>query len=257
MERRHMQLIDTHAHLEDVQNLKEAITRAEEAGVIAIITMGSSYRANLWALRESRRYEREGLRIYPALGVHPWNVNDSDLGEALKFVKENVDEAYAVGEIGLDYWYRGVRKNPEKRELQRRLFVELLELARDHGKPVSIHSRGAWRDCVDLVIKSGIERAVFHWFSGPQDALEDLLRHGYYVSATPAVAYSREHRRVVMNTPLDRLLLETDSPVEYRGVVSEPAHLLRTLSEVAILKGAEKNVIAKKTTENARRLFRI
>jgi len=252
-----MQLIDTHAHLEDVENLKEAITRAEEAGIVAIITMGSSYRANLWILRESWRYEGEGLRIYPALGVHPWNVDDSDLDKALKLVRENVDKAYAIGEIGLDYWYRGVRKNPEKREFQRRIFVSLLELAEEHGKPVSIHSRGAWRDCVDLVIESGIERAVFHWFSGPQDSLEDLLRHGYYVSATPAVAYSREHRRVIMNTPLDKLLLETDSPVKYRGVTSEPAHLLRTLSEVASLKGIRENVIAEMTTENARRLFGI
>jgi len=251
-----VELIDTHAHLDDraFDDDRAAVIARCHAEGIGVITVGVDLRSSGEAARLAERHRV----IWAGVGVHPHEAKTYD-PEVERELRElaAAEKVVAIGEIGLDYWYRGVRKNPEKRELQRRLFVELLELARAHGKPVSIHSRGAWRDCVDLVIKSGIERAVFHWFSGPQDALEDLLRHGYYVSATPAVAYSREHRRVVMNTPLDRLLLETDSPVEYRGVVSEPAHLLRTLSEVAILKGAEKNVIAKKTTENARRLFRI
>ena len=141
-------------------------------------------------------------------------------------------------------------------KLQRKVFTGLLELAKKNGKPVSVHSRGAWQDCVGISREIGIKKAVFHWFSGPTSTLEEILENGYYVSATPAVAYSPEHRNIVMNTPLDNLLLETDSPVAYRGQISEPSHVLKTLAAVAELKGKEE-VIAEKTTSNSKHLFGI
>jgi len=250
-------LVDTHAHLEDLENLDEAIRRAEAAGIMAIITMGSDRESSLWALNEIKRYETENLKIYPAIGIHPWSLASSNIDEDVKFIEENAHRAVAIGEIGLDYWYREVRKNQEKKEQQRELFRRLLKIAKENGKPVSIHSRGAWIDCVDITIEMEVKKAVFHWFTGPEEALRKLLDHGYYISATPAANYSREHRAAIRNTPLENLLLETDSPVMYRGETAEPAHVLKSLSAVAELKGESKEKIAEKTTENARRIFRI
>jgi len=252
-----MKLVDTHAHLEDLENLDAAIRRAEAEGVIAIITMGSDLESSLWALNESQRYETESLKIYPAIGIHPWSMATSNLSEDLKFIEENAHRAVAIGEIGLDYWYREVRKNPEKKEKQRELFRSLLKIAKENGKPVSIHSRGAWMDCVEITIEVGVQKAVFHWFTGPQDALKKLLDHGYCISATPAANYSKEHRAAIRNTPVENILLETDSPVSYRGEVAEPAHVLKSLSAVAELKGETKKKISEETTENARRIFGI
>mgnify|MGYP001044480044 CR=1 FL=1 len=252
-----MELVDTHAHLEDLENLDEALGRAEEVGVVAVITMGSDHETNLWALRESMRRRRGKLRVYPALGLHPWGLDPSKIDVTVQLVQQNIEEAVALGEIGLDYWYKEARKSPEKKEQQRELFRRLLEMARKNGKPVSIHSRGAWADCVSIAMETGVEKAVFHWFSGPLKVLEELLDQGYYVSATPAAAYSKEHRDAIKRTPLDRLVLETDSTVPYRGEPSEPAHVLKTLCAVAELKDEKQEKVAEKTTENARSLFRI
>jgi len=252
-----MNLVDTHAHLEDVENLDEALERAGAAGVIAVITMGSDYESNVWALEEGIKHQSEKLKIYPSIGLHPWRLDLSRIDANIRFIEGNIGESVALGEIGLDYWYKEVRKDPEKREQQRELFRRLLEIANRNSKPASIHSRGAWADCADITIEAGVRRAVFHWFSGPLDILEKILDQGYFISATPAAAYSKEHRNAVEKTPLKNLLLETDSPVEYQGVESEPSHLLKTLTAVAHLKGEKIEAVAEKTTSNARLVFDI
>jgi len=250
-------LVDTHAHLEDLEILDEALRRAEESGVIAIITMGSNRESNFWAINKSIAYQKENLKIYPAIGIHPWNMDFPKIDMDIKFIEENVHRAVAIGEIGLDYWYKEVRKNPEKKEQQKELFRRLLKIAKENGKPVSIHSRGAWTDCVEITIEMGVQKAVFHWFTGPKEVLRKLLDNGYYISATPAAHYSKEHRAVIRNSPLENILLETDSPVMYRGEIAEPAHVLKSLSAVVELKGETEEKVAEKTTENARRIFGI
>jgi TatD DNase family protein len=252
-----MELIDTHAHLEDLERLDEALSRAEEAGVVAVVTMGSDLKSNMWVLNEGIRHQREGLKVYPAVGLHPWGLDASKIDDNLRLIRKNIDGAVAVGEIGLDYWYKEVRKDEEKKALQRDLFRKLLDIAEGHGKPVSIHSRGAWADSVDITIQSGIRKAVFHWFTGSVDDLGRLLDHGYYVSATPAVAYSKEHQAIIEKAPLEHMLLETDSPVSYRGETSEPSHILKALSAVSELKNIRAEKVAEQTTENARRVFGI
>ncbi|HIE14514.1 TPA: TatD family deoxyribonuclease [Candidatus Bathyarchaeota archaeon] len=254
-----MILIDTHAHLEGIKNLDEALSRAKDAGVIAEITMGMDYSSNIWALQNSGVYS-DALTVYPSLGIHPWvsiSLDNERFDDILKLMNANLDKFVAVGEIGLDFWYREVRENEEARTLQRRVFKEMLNFAREYDKPVSIHSRGAWKDCLEMVISSNVEVAVFHWFSGPEEILKDLLDHGYYISATPAAAYSKEHRRAISEAPLENLVLETDSPVKYRGEISEPSWLIRCLEYVAEIKEIDIDIIAKRTTQNARFIFKI
>jgi len=251
-----LQLVDAHAHLEDLKDVEGAIRRAVDVGVVAVIAVGSDHDSSRFALEMSKK-EGYGLRIYPALGIHPWNLSQSRIEPALNFIESKIDEAVGVGEVGLDYWYREARKDPERKKLQQDVFNALLKIAKRHDKPVIIHSRGAWKDSVDTVIETGVKTAVFHWFTGPTEVLERLLEKGHFVSATPAAEYSREHRRVIENTPLENLLLETDSPVNYQGLEAEPSHVIRSLSAVAKLKGVRENVVADKTTENASKIFRI
>ena len=252
-----MNLIDTHAHLEDIKDLKGAIKRAAEVGVIAIIAVGSDYKSNLWIMRESQKYATKNLKIYPALGLHPWGLNFAKVKKTIDFIEKNVDRAVALGEVGLDYWYKDVRKNESKREMQRKVFQKILNIANKNNKPLSIHSRGAWIDCVNMVIEAGIKKAVFHWFSGPIEALKKILDYGYYVSATPAAAYSKEHRKIIARTPLENIILETDSPVVYAGEPAEPAHITKALNAVAELKKKRISVVAERTTENAKQIFGI
>jgi TatD DNase family protein len=252
-----MELVDTHAHLEDIEHLDEALERAEKVGVIAVVTMGAEQKSNNWALNESIKHERLKLKIYPAVGIHPSWIDVSRVEADLKIIEENISKVVAVGEIGLDYWYKPVRKDEEKKALQRDTFRRLLEIAKKHDKPVSIHSRGAWTDSVNITAETGVKKAVFHYFTGSVGNLKRLLDQGYYVSATPAAAYSKEHRAVIENTPLEHLLLETDSPVSYQGETSEPSHILKALSAVAELKKEKQETVAEKTTENAKIVFGI
>jgi TatD DNase family protein len=249
-------LIDTHAHLDELQNLDSMLEAARTAGVIAIVAVGSNRQSNIETLRISQRH---GDLVQPALGLHPWklaNLAPSEIDDNLRFIEQNIASAIAVGEIGLDYDKR-VRKVASK-ELQQDVLGRLLNIARKCGKPAIIHSRYAWKDALSLVQNAGIERAVFHWFTGFSSVLRDIIDGGYFVSATPASEYHEEHRRAVRDAPLHRLLLETDCPVTYgreERYESQPADVLRGLKAVSQLKGVEEAIIAEQTTRNAIELF--
>ncbi|PDM26107.1 DNase, partial [Candidatus Bathyarchaeota archaeon B24-2] len=149
------------------------------------------------------------------------------------------------------------RRNEEVRRRQENVFCRFLELAKNHSKPVLIHSRGAWERAYELVKGYDVEKAVFHWFSGPESVLKDILDSGYYISATPAAEYSKAHREAVMKTPLERIVLETDCPVRYKDEESEPIFVLKTLRAVAEIKEVEDVEVAKQTTKNALHIFEL
>lgn len=250
-----MKLVDTHAHLEEVTELDAALARARQAGVAAVIAVGSDLSSNEQILEIANTYK--GF-VYPALGLHPGNLGDAAHVEAaFRFVELNLDRVVGIGEIGLDYHYREARKSQEVRGAQKQVFRRALSLARDSGKPALIHSRGSWLDCLAMVHEEKVTKAVFHWYSGPLEILLGLVADGYFVSATPAAEYSEGHRQALLQTPLDNLLLETDSPVVYKGQASEPSHVLRSLAAVSALKAVESEAIARATTENAARVFGI
>jgi len=248
-------LIDTHAHLEQIKNLEQALTEAKSANIIAIIGVGSDYKSNRKVLDFAQTYKDF---IYPALGLHPWNLKVSEIDRNLEFIEAHIDKAVAIGEIGLDY-HKKVRERAEK-DLQKCALKEVLKMAKTYKKPVIIHSRYAWRDSLDLVEEAQLEKVVFHWYTGTSGVLRDIVSQGYFISATPAVEYHEEHRRAVKEIPLERLLLETDSPVIYRRgseveYESKPAHILRALRGVAGLKGISEAKIAEITTNNALNFF--
>jgi TatD DNase family protein len=252
-----LRLIDTHAHLDEIENLEQVLKQAKEAGVVGIIAVGSDITSNAKVLEISKKYP--GF-VYAALGWHPWYIKESGIEASLEFIRANIDKAVGIGEVGLDY-HKRVRAVADK-ELQKRVLRELLKIAKEHGKPALIHSRYAWRDAYDMVKEAGLEKAVFHWYTGTSSVLRDIIDSGYYISVTPAVEYHEEHRRAVKEAPLEQLLLETDCPVVYargRGgeFKSSPADVVRSLRGAAILKGFNDAELAEVSTENAERLFGI
>jgi TatD DNase family protein len=174
----------------------------------------------------------------------------------LRFIEQNINSAVAVGEIGLDYDKRVLRV--ASKELQQEVLGRLLNIARKYAKPAIIHSRYAWKDALSLVQDVGIEKAVFHWFTGFSSVLKDIIDGGYFVSATPAAEYHEEHRRAVKEAPLQKLLLETDCPVTYGREAryeSRPTDVLRGLKAVSQLKGVDEATVAEQTTRNAIEFF--
>ena len=253
-----MKLIDTHCHLDEIENLDSVLEEAWEAGVTGIIAVGINYETNLKVLELAEKYSD---LVFPALGLHPQELPEMDnveVDRTLAQIEEHIDKAVAIGEIGLDY-HKRIRALAS-RERQQAVLRDVILLAKKYEKPVSIHSRYAWKDALTIATEAGIKDAVFHWYTGPSSVLRDLLTQGYYVSATPAAEYHSEHRRAVREAPLDRLFLETDSPVSYgreNRYTAAPKDVVRSLNAASEIKGVDSESLAEQTTRNAIRFFRL
>jgi TatD DNase family protein len=222
-------VIDTHAHLDAVDNPDAAVARAREAGVTRILTVATTADGCRRALELAERHEG----VYAVLGIHPHeagSVGSDEVREVCAFLAH--PRAVAVGETGLDYY-----RDYAPRDAQRKLFERFLVVAADTGKPVVIHSRAADEDT--LAVLAGFAGTVdLHCFSSPR-LLPAALERGYYVSFAGNVTFpsASELRLAATQVPADRLLAETDAPYlapqPVRGRRSEPAHVVHTVAALA------------------------
>lgn len=242
------ELIDGHAHLNEVNDIEGAIDRAAAAGVARIVAVGMDIASNRRILEIAASYP--GF-VLPAVGFHPWSITTEPIEANLAFVRTHLATCTALGEVGLDY------KAKVKKAVQWEVFARVLDLAVEFEKPVIVHARFSHLRCHQMVSEAKIKKAVFHWYSGPLDLLEKIIADGYFVSCTPALAYSTHHRSAIRHAPLERILIETDCPVEYQESVSEPVHLLDTLTHLSRIKDLPLEDVARFTTANAKAFFGI
>ena len=254
-----MTIIDTHAHVDHLEDLPNVLARAAEAHVSDIVAMSVDLDSMRSLLNIVGTYKMP--RIHPALGVHPGKVKPEIHDDVVEFMKAHIDKAIAVGETGLDYWYKWVRKDEVERKKQKDSFGFHLDFAKQHDLPIVIHSRGAWRECLAMAQAAGTTRALFHWYSGPVDVMTEILDAGYYVSTSPSVGYSEESKAAMRAAPLDRILIETDAPVNYRDpdgdYVAEPKDIWKTLTHLSALKQADEVKVLEQVNTNARKFFGI
>lgn len=252
-------LIDTHCHLDQNEDISRSIKEAKQAGVEAIIAVGVDYNSNLKNLEIAQN--KPAIKVFAALGIHPTEIKTEEIEKSLKFIKDNIKNAIAIGEIGLDYWHKKIKKDSKAKETQRQIFIAQLKIAQEFNLPVIIHSRGAWKDCLDLILASKVKKAVFHWYSGPLDILKEAIQGGFLVSATPALAYSPQHQEAIKNTPLENILIETDSPVFYRnkngGFRAAPKDVILTLGLLAQIKEKSKQEVKTITAKTAVKFFHL
>jgi TatD DNase family protein len=241
-------LIDGHAHLSEIEDIDTAISVARSAGVSAIIGVGTDIESNRATLDIAGRFP--GI-VYPAVGYHPWSIVPGEIERSLAFIKEKLSCCVALGEVGIDY------KAKVKKKVQWEVYERLLSIAKDADKPVIIHCRFSHSRTFAMTAHAGIERAVFHWFTGEREVLTGLLDSGYFISVTPALAYSPFHRDAAAFAPLERILVETDSPVEYQGKISSPSDLVLTLRELARIRGISVEDAGMITERNTRSFYRL
>ena len=242
------ELIDGHAHLNEIDDIEGALGRAAAAGVARIVAVGMDIASNRRVLEIAASYP--GL-VLPSVGFHPWSISTEPIEATLAFVKTHLQSCTALGEVGLDY------KAKVNKAVQWEVFARILNLAAEFEKPVIVHARFSHQRGHRMVSEAKIKKAVFHWYSGPLDLLEKIIADGYFVSCTPALAYSTAHQAAIRQAPLERILIETDCPVEYQGKVSEPAHLIDTLTHLSRIKELPIDEAARITTANARAFFGI
>ncbi len=241
-------LVDGHAHLNELSDLSESLQEARASGVRGIVAVGMDIDSNKKMLQIA---EANNQFVYPAMGYHPWVIKEEEIEANLSFVRDHAEEGVASGEIGLDY------KIKVKKELQWKVFGKLLDIAIESDRPVIVHCRFSHRRAFDMMRERKIERAVFHWYSGPLRFLDEILEAGYLISATPALAYSPPHQEAIRRAPIERILLETDTPVNYQGRESRPKDVRITLEEVSRLKELDPSLVSGQTTQNASQFFKI
>ena len=241
-------MIDTHAHLNEIEDIHWAILKARDVGIKGIVAVGMDLLSNQETLDLARKFPE---MVHPAIGYHPWSLSQETMEENLRFIDKNLAKCIALGEVGIDY------KTRVKKPLQWEIFSQLLSIALHHKRPVIVHSRFSHQRSHRMVKDSGIKKAVFHWYSGPLEILVKIIDDGFYVSATPALAYSPPHQAAMKSAPLERILVETDCPVEYQGKISQPADLVITLKELSRVKTIPLEDVRSITSNNAKLFFGI
>jgi TatD DNase family protein len=258
-------LIDTHCHLNFSQfdaDREAVVAKAVEQGVRTIINPGVDVQSSRAAITLSERYDQ----VYAAVGIHPTSTDQLDQ-EALRELRDMAQhpKVIAIGEIGLDYYWpdQPNRTWPcASPETQRLAFRCQLELARELELPVIIHDRLAHADVmIGLEDCQGIS-GVLHSFSGDLDLAEWAVELGYYIGISGPVTFKKSHamKTVTRQIDFEHLLVETDAPFlapsPYRGRRNEPAFVRIVAQEVVQLRGNDLASVAKRTSENARALFR-
>jgi TatD DNase family protein len=262
-----MALIDTHTHLDAFARrgeLPAVLGRARAAGLEAMIAIGTEPAD--WTLYRELAREHSGT-VYYTVGLHPCSV-EADWAEAMSqleaFFTGDAPRPVGLGEIGLDRFH--LPKDSAEAEpifaRQRAAFAAGLEIARRVEAPVVVHSRGAFRDCMEMIDQSGVDwsRVVFHCFSEGAEEMNALTRRGLG-SFTGVITYKNAEgvRAAAKTQGLARLMIETDAPylapVPHRGKPNEPAYVRHTAEYCAGLFEVNYNELAAVTTANARAFF--
>ena len=255
-------LIDSHAHIQGREYAGETeavLERARQAGVEQIIVVGGAgdMSSNTAAVALADSFPS----VYATVGMHPHDAKDVGAEELARLKELAVHpKVIAVGETGLDYYY-----NHSPHDVQSRVFTRFIEMARETDLPIVVHERDAARDSAELLRSegSGKLRGVIHCFTGDYYAARDYLDLGFYLSFSGIITFKNADplRSVVQRVPLQRMLVETDSPyltpVPHRGKRNEPAYVRVVAETVARVKRITLEQVAHTTTGNVRQLFRI
>ncbi|NLX77256.1 MAG: TatD family hydrolase [Clostridiaceae bacterium] len=251
-------IVDSHAHYDDEQfdtDRDDVIRGIQQQGVIRVVNPASNLNSARKCIELSKKFDI----LYCAVGIHPHDAKEfSD--EAVNIIREMAlnDKVVAVGETGLDYHY-----DFSPREMQKQNFAAHIRLARELKLPLIIHDREAHGDILDIIkAEKGYEAGgVFHCFSGSVEYAKTVLDMGFYISLGGAVTFKNAKKpvEVAKYVPLDRLLVETDSPymapVPHRGKRNHSGYLTEIIQKIAEIRSDDFDVIAEATAFNADRLF--
>ena len=249
---------DTHAHYDDERfdNDWDAVLKSlPEAGIGAVVNPGCTADSSRAAIALAERYDI----VYAAVGLHPENCAGADEADfaALEALAAH-PKAVAIGEIGLDYYWKEV-----PRDLQKEVFRAQLQLAKVLDLPVIVHDREAHADCLAIVREFPGVRGVFHCYSGSAEDAKTLVKLGWHLSFTGTITFknARKAPEVIAAVPLERIMMETDAPymapTPFRGKRCDSRYVYRMAETIAEIKGLTPAEVEQATTENGKALFAI
>ncbi|OGG79360.1 hypothetical protein A3A39_01960 [Candidatus Kaiserbacteria bacterium RIFCSPLOWO2_01_FULL_54_13] len=271
-----MRYFDAHTHVNFAafdNDREEAIARAKDAGVVMNV-VGTQKETSASAVALAEKYEN----VYATIGLHPIHTSKSyhdvqELGEAgsppaggftsrgEQFDISNYQKlgqsqkVIAIGECGLDYY----RCDESTKEIQKKVFIEQIELANKLGKPLMLHIRNAYNDALEILKAHAKVKGDTHFFAGDWATAEKFLDFGFTLSFTGVITFTHDYDEVVKNAPLDMILSETDAPyvapVPHRGKRNEPSYVVEVVRAIARIRGEEFEKVSYQLFENARRVL--
>lgn len=252
-------LIDSHCHLDDERLLvdeENVLKKAREFGVEILVTIGTDEKTSAAAAEIASRHPG---RVYHTVGAHPSDVDrfgEIELSEIERLARETKPKA--IGEIGLDYYH------DSNRQKQVEIFERMINLARNISLPIVIHDREAHEDIYRILREKAKEmKIMMHCYSAGPNFVDRFMDLGCLFSIAGPVTFKngKDHRDAVAKIPLDKLVVETDSPYltphPFRGQRNEPAYVKLTAEKVAEVKGISLEELALATTKNAKKFFGI
>ncbi len=238
-----MHLVDSHCHADEysLEKIKEITHKYD----MVIVGVSVDYNSSLKILNYSKKISR----LIPCVGIHPWylkKVSESDITK----VFDLVSNVKCIGEIGLDSRFASETINK-----QRELFLKFLEIARDNKLTLNLHSVDTWREVLELLVRYDIEKAVFHWYTGPIDLLNDINDAGYKISINVALKFQKKHLKVLENAPIEMIVTESDGPYLYRGQNLTPEMIPELVDIISRVKEIDKKEVIRIVYRNFEELF--
>jgi len=255
-------IIDTHCHLDDIrynEDLDQVIMRAVEEGVEKFIIPGADPKTLERAVEISEMHDA----VYFAVGVHPYDARSYDRKYLSDFVSHS--KCVAIGECGLDYYRlpESAQEIEEEKQIQKEVFIDQIEWAKEIGKPLIVHIRESSADCLALLEEhAGDTGGVLHCYNADESLLKLASKNFYYgIGGVLTFKNARKLVNVFPKIPHDRLLIETDAPYltphPFRGKRNEPAYCKYVVEKMCELSGLDCGKMEALTTDNAQRLFGI
>ena len=247
-------MIDSHAHIlkEYYDDIDSLVKELKSKSVLKVINCASGFKDIDEILNLSKKYN--GF-LYPAIGIHPENVNDLDNIEKLEDLIKN-NKIIAIGEIGLDYYW-----NKDNKELQKELFIRQLDLAEKYNLPIIVHIRDSIGDCYDI-LKTRKLKGIIHCYSGSYEMAINFIKLGYKLGIGGVLTFKNSKlRELIEKIGINDLVLETDSPYlspePFRGKKNNPYNVYYVLNKIFEITGIDKNKILEVTNSNVISIFDI
>ena len=255
-------MIDIHCHLEqkDYDSDREQIIESCRKELKAVISSCAHPRDFELTMRMVEKHK--GF-VFASCGIHPEyvkEVSEQEKDDFLDLIVKNKDKIVAIGETGLDYWYI---KEKEWQDKQKELFIEMIGLAKELNKPLIIHSREVFKETLDILENQDAKRVDFHMW-GANQLLNRILENGWYISMNTIILKSKKHKKIAKDVPLERLMLETDSPwlapkrlLEGLEVRNDPRSIKIVAEKVSEIKKLPFEEIWQKCGENSIKFFEL
>ncbi|MBT4165430.1 TatD family hydrolase [archaeon] len=246
-----MVFIDTHCHLEICKDVDKVIENAKAKDVGVIVTSGGDVKANRLALEFGERFEE----VEVCLGIYPVDalkMSDVELDEEIEFILGVDEKIVGIGEVGLDL------KHGDDLERQILIFEKFIDLASRLGKVLVVHSRGAEKRAVEVLVEKGVKKVVMHCFCGGLDLVDRIVNNGWYLSIPANVVFDENFQEVVERIDISRLLCETDSPFLHPVKGSrnnEPANVIESYKKIAEIKGLDLGEVEVELEKNFKKVF--